>query len=404
VSDLKDLKQLLYQAAYHPVEIERYMDPEHPAILEFDAELGYLHRNHCMKDGMDGAITAGTYHPRGKHRRMINYADQPCRINTYGDSYTQCAQVSDGETWQEILAANFREPVRNFGVGGYGVYQACRRAMRMEAKKDFAAEYIVLNIWDDDYMRNIDAARWVRVAWMCRDLPRGRKDGYPVHGFPWMHVRYDLGKGEWVERPGMCRKVTDLRKLVGRDNYYNAFKDDPVAQLYCLREGGEAPVEESEKLAEALGVKVNLRSLKTRRADARRLHIAYGIRSTMFVVDKFRAWCRANNRKFMIMLSYDVPTVQAYVRKGKRFDAEFVDFLDREKYLYIDTLPTIGREAKSFKGTVEQFCEKLYVERAGAQVFGHYNPYGNMVFAMAMRKALIDWLDPKPPAYRTPGA
>jgi hypothetical protein len=40
------------------------------------------------------------------------------------------------------------------------------------------------------------------------------------------------------------------------------------------------------------------------------------------------------------------------------------------------------------------------VERAGAQVFGHYNPYGNMVFAMSIRKALIDWLNPKPPAYR----
>lgn len=400
MGELKDLRQLLHQAAYHSVEIDRYMDPGKPAILQFDPELGYLHRNHCMMDGMDRAVTAGTYHPRGGHRAMINYADQPCRINTYGDSYTQCAQVSDGETWQEILAANFREPIRNFGVGGYGVYQACRRAMRMEAKKEFAAEYIVLNIWDDDYMRNIDAARWVRVAWMCRDLPRGRKEGYPVHGFPWAHVRYNAEKGKWEELPGMCRKATDLLKLVGGENYYNAFKDDPVAQLYCLREGGIAPIEKSEKLAEALGVKVNLRSAKTRQADAKKLHIAYGIRSTMFVVDKFRKWCAANGRKLMVMLSYDVPTVQTCVRKGARFDADFVEFLDREKYRYIDTLPLIAAEARMFKGTVEKFCEKLYVERAGAQVFGHYNPYGNMVFAMAIRRPFIDWLDPRPPAYR----
>ena len=60
MGDLKDLKQLLYTGAYHRVEIDRYLDPDNPAILEFDPELGYLHRPHCMVDGMDRARTAGT--------------------------------------------------------------------------------------------------------------------------------------------------------------------------------------------------------------------------------------------------------------------------------------------------------------------------------------------------------
>ena len=59
---------------------------------------------------------------------MINYrGSSRCRINTYGDSFTQGSQVSDGETWQEILAAHMGEPVRNWGIGGHGVYQAYRR-------------------------------------------------------------------------------------------------------------------------------------------------------------------------------------------------------------------------------------------------------------------------------------
>lgn len=400
MSDLKDMKQLLYTDAYYPQEIARYLNPKKPTILEFDPELGYLHRNHCIVDGIDDTKSAGTYDPRGKNRIMINYADQPCRINTYGDSYTQCAQVSDGETWQETLASHFREPIRNFGVGGYGVYQAYRRAMRMEAKKDFAAEYIILNIWDDDYMRNIDAARWIRVGWMCRDLPRGKTDGYPVHGFPWHHLRYDLTKGKWEERPGMCKKVTDLTKLVGKENFYNAFKDDTVAHLYCLREGGVAPVDELEVLAEEFGMKVNLRNPKTRQTDARRLHIAYGIRSTMFTVDKLRKWCKANNRKLMLMLSYDVPTVRNYLKTGERFDQEFVNFVKKEKYLCIDTLPKSKVEFRSFKGPINDFCMKFYVGRAGAQVFGHYNPYGNFWFAFSIRQELLNWLNPKPPAYR----
>ncbi len=397
---LRDVKQLLYTAAYRPHEIENFLNIDHKSFLTFDPELGYIQTDYIFRDGMDGTLSEYRYEPdRMMARRMINYRDNPCRINTYGDSYTQCAQVSDGETWQEILAAHFREPIRNFGVGGYGVYHAYLRAMRVE-KTDLAAEYIILNIWDDDYMRNLDAARWIRVAWMCRDLPRGKKGGYPVHGFPWSHVRYDTKNERWIELPGICRTATDLRKLVGKENYYNAFKDDTVAHLYTLREGGQAPVEELEKLAEAFGIRVNLRSPKTRKDDARRLHIAYGIRSTMYIVDKFRRWCNENGRKLMIVLSYDVPTVQNALKGGSRFDEEFVRFLKREKYQFIDTLPLIKREFGMFRGTINQFCSRFYVARAGAQVFGHFNPYGNFWFAFALRQGLVEWLDPKPPSYR----
>ena len=166
----------------------------------------------------------------------------------------------------------------------------------------------MLNIWDDDHLRNLDAARWIRVAWMCRDLPRGGgKGSYPVHGFPWAHLRYDLAQGRFVERPGLCRKPADLRKLVGGENYYRTFKDDPVAHLYALREGGEAPV---------------------------------------------------------------------------------------------DSLVKIREEFKAFRLPVERFLERFYIARAGAQVFGHYSPAGNFWFASAIRRELVDWLDPKPPAYR----
>ena len=102
----------------------------------------------------------------------------------------------------------------------------------------------------------------------------------------------------------------------------------------------------------------------------------------------------------MILLSYDVPTVQSYLKNGARFDAEFVQFLKKEKYIHIDTLPKSGEEFKSFKGSINDFCMRFYVARAGAQVFGHYNPYGNFWFANAIRKELVDWMDPKPPAYR----
>jgi len=395
-----DVKKLLYTAAYKPVEVERLLDPEHPSFVRFDPELGYTLKDYIFRDGMDNTLSAYTYEPHGGHRKMINYADQPCRINTYGNSFTQCAQVSDGETWQEILAAHIREPIRNFGVGGYGVYQAYRRAMRVE-KTDLAAEYIILNIWDDDHLRNIDAARWIRVAWMHKDLPRGGgEDTYPVHGFPWAHVRYDLNKGEFVELPGLCQSEDDLRKLADADYYYEVFKDDPVVHLFTLREGGEAPVEYLEALAEAFGLQVNLRDPQKRAEDARKLHIAYGIRSTKYILDKLCLWAKEQNRKLMILLSYDTPTVKDFIEKGQRFDQELVEYLESKNILYVDSLVKAAEEYKVFNLSVDKFLERFYIGRAGAQVFGHYNPYGNFWFAFAIRRKLVDWLDPKPPAYR----
>ena len=74
---------------------------------------------------------------------MINYSDEECRIASYGDSFTQCHQVSDGETWQETLAAHIGEPIRNFGVGGYGVYQAYLRLRRTELDVTGGASYVL---------------------------------------------------------------------------------------------------------------------------------------------------------------------------------------------------------------------------------------------------------------------
>ncbi|MCD6407511.1 hypothetical protein J7L87_00470, partial [bacterium] len=359
---LKDVKELLYTAAYYPEEVERLLDPEHPSFVKFDPELGYVLKDYVFRDGMENTLSVYTYEPHGGHRKMINYREEPCRINTYGNSFTQCAQVSDGETWQEILAAHFREPIRNFGVGGYGVYQAYLRAMRVE-KTDLAAEYIILNIWDDDHLRNIDAARWIRVAWMHRDLPRGSGENtYPIHGFPWAHVRYDFEKGEFVELPGLCKTEEDLRKLADKEYYYNVFKDDHVVHLFTLREGGEAPVETLEKIAEGFGIKVDLRTsdVRKRMEEAKKLHLTYGLRSTMFILDKLTKWVSENKRKLMVLLSYDVPTVKQYIEKGERFDTELLEYLEKKKIRYVDTLVKMSDEYKTFKISVDEFIARFY--------------------------------------------
>lgn len=397
---LKDIKELLHTAAYYPEEIARVLDRDNPSFLKFDPELGYTQIDHVFRDGIENTLSAYTYEPRGGHRKMINHADAPCRINTYGDSFTQCAQVSDGETWQEVLAAHFREPIRNFGVGGYGVYHAYRRAMRVETT-DLAAENIILNVWDDDHVRSLDPGRWIRVAWTHKELPRGGGEGtYPAHGFPWAHLRYDLERRDFVELPGLCRNEDDLRKLADRDYYYEAFKDDSIVRLFAIEEGAEAPVEELESVAEAFGLRIDLRNPGTRGRDAGKLRLTYGLKATEWILRKLRAWTDSRGGKLMILLSYDTPAVKRFIQKGERFDRELVEYLDRNGFAYIDCLKPAADEYKQFNVSVEAYLERFYVARAGAQVFGHYNPYGNFWFAHTIRKGMVNWLDPKPPAYR----
>ena len=110
------------------VLLDRFLDPNAHNYAVFDSELGYIRKNSVLKDGIDEIYTISRYGACGE-RLMSNFADRPCRINTYGNSFTQCDQVNYGESWQEYLAAHFGEPIRNFGVGGHGAYQAYRRLL-----------------------------------------------------------------------------------------------------------------------------------------------------------------------------------------------------------------------------------------------------------------------------------
>jgi hypothetical protein len=198
----------------------------------------------------------------------------------------------------------------------------------------------------------------------------------------------------------MCDKAEDLRNLAGKERFYEAFKDDHVVHLYTLRQGGEAPVEYLEKLAEAFGLDVDLRDPETREDDARRLHITYGLKSTMYIIDQLRSWARDNDRKVMVLLSYDTPQVEEYLESGERFDEDLLNYLDSEEVPYVDALEKSRQDYQDFSVPAQEYLKRFYIARAGAQVFGHYNPYGNFWFAFAVKNGLVDWLDPNPPSYR----
>lgn len=396
------IREILQTTAFRKLDVEHLLDSSCPSWVRFDTELGYVPNSIVMRDGIDDSFSTYTYQPTGE-RKMINYVDMPCRISTYGNSFTQCQQVSDDETWQERLAAHFGEPIRNFGSGGYGVYQAYRRALRVE-QGALSVPNIILNIFSDDHIRNLDAARWIRTAWYEKDWPKER--AHQLHGLPWAHVRYDLEKNDFVEKPGLCSSQEELLALCDPEYFYEVFRDDQIVRLFAHEVGGEADCEDLQELADRFGLKVNLKDPSTRREDAYRLHNEYGLRSTMFILDKMRQWCRQTSKRLFVILSYGTYSVPGmtglvdYLSRQIRWDLSLIDYLRQHDVPYVDLLDKHMEDFRQHNLSVEGYLAKYFVRPAEAAVFGHYNPLGNLFTAFAAKEALVSWLEPKPPAYR----
>ena len=387
-----DVRDFLDKEFFNREVVEHFLDPDYaPMWARFDPELGYVLRGVIIKHGLDKCYAMENYEEGGQ-RHIIQFRDHPCRINTYGDSFTQCAQVSDGETWQEYLAAHLGEPIRNFGVGGWGVYQAYRRALRVEAT-DLSAPYIVLNVYHDDHTRSLDASMRLRKMGVG---PQHVSDPLLFAGTPWVHVRYDLESDRFVERPSLCPTPDALRELCDPQRVYETFKDDPIVRLKVLQQGGRvADVEDLQALAEVFEVDADLADPDRSAKDAYALHMAYALRSTEFILDLTRKWIASTGKKLLVLLSYGHAVLPAALQGERRFDQSLIDYLQRHDVPYVDGWQRHADDFKAYRISPAEYIKRLYI--------GHYNPQGNHFFAFAVKDAFVDWLDPKPLTYQPGG-
>ncbi len=393
---MKSVREFLNKAVMKKEHLDHFLDPAAKIWAKFDPELGYLLRNYFMRDGMDGCHTLNRYEETGQ-RKMINFPDQPCRINTYGNSFTQCHQVSDGETWQEVLAAHFCEPIRNYGIGGHGFYQAYRRMLR-EEKTAQAAPNIIINIWGDDHQRSINAWRYLSYVGTWTEAATRLM----LHGNPWAYARLDPDTGELVEYENQFDTPDSLYQLTDADFVYEHFKDDPVVRIMtALQPGSEIDPAPIQKMADTIGIgPLDFSDWSKTRDSAWWVYNAYSWRVSMKLIDKIKAYQKKHSKKVMILLSYPEPSVREICEGKKREDPAYLDWHSKQFRDYViasglplvDTLDDHLNEFKQFKLTPEQYTARYYI--------GHYNPKGNHFFAYAIKDRLIEWLDPRPPAYR----
>ena len=379
--------EYLKESAVQREVIDRFL--KGPSWARFDPELGYVLGNDFPTDGIDLSVTISTSRADGA-RTSFMYAGRKCRINTYGDSFTQCHQVSDGETWQEYLAAHLGEPVRNFGMGGYGTYQAYRRMIR-EERTDHAAGYLIFYIWGDDHIRSLLRCRYALIyqGW-------DNKGGRMFHNNFWPNLEMDLETGLLVEKENLLPTPESLYRMTEPDWMVEHLEDDLALQLYAYKLGFIHGLDRTRigKLAAHLDFPMDWEDRASLRVQASKLLDKYSLRATRFILDKAKEFADKTGKKLMVVLFDPYRAMGEMGRFGTRYDQEIVDYLALGKFDVFDMNLVHLQDYQRYRISFAEYL-KLYL-------IGHYNPRGNHFFAYSIKDKVVRWLDPKPITYRDP--
>jgi len=379
-----DEKTFLSQILYTEKEVDDWFAGKAFPFSKYHGEFGWLLNNARFRDGVDDSMSVYTYAGEDGERIMSNYKEKPCRLNTYGNSYTQCHQVSDHETWQEVLAAHIQEPVRNFGIGGWSVYQAYLRMLKEEQRTP--AEYIILNIYKDDHKRNLDAWRNIRI----RKHPQHIEATLP-------YVKVDLKNKTITEHGNPCPTKESFYNLCNLEKTYQIFKDDFVLKIMLAHKNSKMknPLKSYSKLMDLIkthGIKTNIDNATTLALEAEELHQKAALFSTKQIVNWTEKFIAQTEKKILYVLSYPGSTVAKYITEGSRFDQDFVNFLNKRNLPFIDLLEEHKKDYSKYKISMEDYIDSYFV--------GHYNPRGNFFCAQVLKNKLVNFMDPKPLPYR----
>ncbi len=378
-------EQYLRESAVSKQLIDRFLSG--PSWAQFDPELGYILGNYLPADGLDHSVTISTVQSNGARTSHV-YAGRKCRINTYGDSFTLCHQVSDPETWQEYLAGHLGEPIRNFGMGGYGVYQAYRRMIREEGT-DQAAENVIFYIWGDDHIRSLLRCRHANI-YRNWDHQQGRM----FHNNFWANLELDLESGDWMEQKNLLPTRDALYHMTEPQWMVEHLRDDLALQLSVYKAGFISDLDRVRvtQLAARLDYPLDWTQPSTLRSQVSGLLDRYSLRATLFILEKVRAFAQENHKKLLVVLFDPYRAMAELHQHGTRYDQQVVDYLTREKFNYLDMNVVHLQDFQKYDIPYGEYMKQYFI--------GHYNPSGNHFFAYSIKDKVVDLLDPKPATYR----
>lgn len=423
----RDLEWLIRQSAITPEVVEAYRSG--PNWVGFDSEFGYARRDFLGVPGkatlitaMDGSNVLSTSQPHGARTSFV-YAHRRPRINVYGNSFTECTQVNDGETWQEYLAAHLGEPIGNYGVGGYGVYQAYRRMIREETT-DHGADYIILYIWGDDPVRSLLRSRWTSLSMHVDTTVTSGQTAFV--GGSWPHLELDLDTGDFVEMDSAFSSPSDLLRLTDPDWLISQEIGDVALELMMFSSGviDHLDRERVDKLSAALDYRFDWSKPGSANAASERaplLHTRPGTRrdmtlqsqagellnryaqsATVFVLERALEFASRQRKRLMVLLNMTAAfgAIHESPSLENRTDSPIIEFCSERHVPLFDMNEVHTRAWSELNGRLKQ--PQTYRDYLGPYLVdgaGHYNPQGNHLFAYALKDAIVDWLDPRPIIY-----
>ncbi len=385
--DKKSYAEYLRKSAVPREELDIFLNEY--SWAQFDPEVGYILGNYMPHDGLDDSFTLSTVMKDRKRTSQV-YAGKPCRINTYGNSFTQCHQVSDAETWQEYLAGHLGEPIRNYGMGGFGVYQAYRRMLR-EEQSDNQAEYIILYMWGDDYVRSVFRCRYATYykTW-------DNYGGYMFHGNFWSNIEMDQDAGKLFEKENRICRQEDLYKMSDPEFMYENLKDDLMVQLHLLsRDMVNADVDRRglKRLAEILELpEVDFSDTERMKSTAEALKNSYSFEATKYILEKSAKFCENRGKKLLLVHFDPYGVFRQLVNGEARYDQDVMDYIKERDLRIFDMNVVHLEDLRKFNLSLDAYMERYFI--------GHYKPSGNHFFAYSIKDTIVDWLDPKPITYK----
>lgn len=384
-----DFLDFIRQGTASQEEIQVFLNEA--SWAQFDPEVGYTLSNYFPFDGWNKSRTISTVNQIGARTSQV-YRSGECRINTYGNSFTQCHQVSDAETWQEYLAGHLGEPIRNFGMGGFGVYQSYRRLIREEAGAN-GAENVILYIWGDDHLRSLLRCRYVLIQEWNKNTNASEGPGKMFHGNFWSNIEMNFETGLLEEHESRISKREDLFLMSDHEWMVDQLEDDFALQLYAYKQKKikNVDLQRAERLASALGVSFDPNTANVYEEVSNLLY-AYGFAATKLILTKAQQFTLERGKKLMVILFDPYGAMKQLLAGESRIDQEIVDFLEEQDITYFDMNVIHKIDYEDFNLDIDNYYKRYFI--------GHYNPQGNHFFAYSLAPEIASWLDPVPVPYR----
>jgi hypothetical protein len=342
------------------------------------------------------------------HAPLYLYTGKKLRINTYGNSFTECHQVSDGETWQEYLAAHLASP---FETSEWADLASIRLTSRMirEEKRDHGAEYLIFYIWGDDPIRDpirsLFRVRWGEIypTWDAAhpDIFHGNFRSNPEMG---------LDTGQFVEKEQLLPTKESLYHMTDPKWMVDHLESDIALQLAVFSKCRISDLDRARtmRLAFHLGLAFDwslsgdaeLSSNPASRQPpptrmqlpAKALLDRYSRWATRYILDKSQCVCGATQETVDGVLVRPIRAMIEMKDQGTRYDQEIVDYLKQRSFNYFDMNEVHLADFKKFNLSWEDYLKRYFI--------GHYNPTGNHFFAFSIKDKIVQWLDPKPITYQ----